>query len=93
MRKAVCVLILWAAGAAAQSVEGTVVDSVTGNGIPGVKVDLVAVSAAVESDDPGPPGAQPAAYSTTTDEQGYFRLEGVKAGRVHPAIPRCQSHR
>ncbi len=91
MRKAVCVLILWTAGAAAQSVEGTVVDSVTGNGIPGVKVDLVAVSASVESDDPGPPGAQPAAYSTTTDQQGHFRLEDVKAG-AYTARYRAANH-
>ena len=92
MRKAVCVLILWAAGAAAaQSVEGTVVDSVTGNGIPGVKVDLVAVSDAAESDDPGPPGARPAAYSATTDQQGHFRLEAVKAG-IYTAHYRAANH-
>jgi hypothetical protein len=91
MRKAVCLLFLWAAGAAAQSVEGSVVDSLTGNGIPGVKVDLVAVSTSVENDDPGPPGAQPAAYSATTDDQGRFRLEAVKAGTYTPRF-RAANH-
>lgn len=58
--------ILWTACASAQTVRGTVVNSATGRGIPGVKVDLV------WSGDP--------AYNTSTDAQGRFLFEHVQAG-------------
>jgi Carboxypeptidase regulatory-like domain len=59
-------VFFWVACAAAQSIQGTVVNTVTGNGVPGVKVELF------WSGDP--------AYSATTDGQGHFRLEHVQAG-------------
>jgi len=46
------------------TVEGRVIDSVTGVGIPGVAVEIH-----------GGPG-----YQTTTDESGEFRVTGVKYG-------------
>jgi hypothetical protein len=52
--------------AAAQTVQGTVVNASTGNGIPGVKVDLI------WSGEP--------AYAATTDERGRFLFEHVQAG-------------
>jgi uncharacterized GH25 family protein len=58
---------------AAQEVEGHVVNSLTSIDIPGVAVNLVQV----------PAGA--AAYSATTDSQGHFRIEAVKAG-IYTAI-------
>ena len=50
----------------AGSVEGTVVDDVTGIPLAGVQVDLLRGAAA--------------AYSSTTDAQGRFSIEDVKAG-------------
>ena len=58
--------ILAAAAFAAQTVDGHVVNSVTGADIPGVAVNLVR--------------AGEAAYSATTDSEGHFRIEAVKAG-------------
>ncbi len=66
MTRLFCVLMLGAAGAAAQTVEGSVLNSVTGSGIAGVTVDIVQKGNKV--------------YSTTTDTQGHFLVEGVKAG-------------
>jgi hypothetical protein len=51
-----------------QTVEGRVLNSVTGAGIPGAKVDLLQIQ----------PGK--IAYSATTDALGNFRIEGVKDG-------------
>ncbi|MDR3700934.1 MAG: carboxypeptidase regulatory-like domain-containing protein [Candidatus Sulfopaludibacter sp.] len=90
MRTAVCVLILWAGGAAAQSVEGTVVDSLTGNGIPGVKVELVRLSES-PGDDIITQIAGTASYSATTDRQGRFLMEDVKAG-TYTARYRAANH-
>jgi hypothetical protein len=58
--------MLAAAAFAAQTVDGHVVNSVTGIDIPGVTVNLIQ--------------AGEVAYSTTTDSQGHFRIEAVKAG-------------
>lgn len=58
--------ILAAAAFAAQTVDGHVVNSVTGADIPGVAVNLVR--------------AGEVAYSATTDSEGHFRIEAVKAG-------------
>jgi 5-hydroxyisourate hydrolase-like protein (transthyretin family) len=62
--------MLCATGAIAQSVEGTVVNVVTGNGIAGVKVQLAAAGA----------GSGGASYTAATDEQGRFHLDSVKEG-------------
>jgi uncharacterized GH25 family protein len=51
---------------AAQTVEGHVVNGVTGIDIPGVTVNLIQ--------------AGEVAYSAATDSQGHFRIETVKAG-------------
>jgi hypothetical protein len=58
--------VLAAAAFAAQTVDGHVVNSVTGIDIPGVTVNLLQ--------------AGEVAYSATTDSQGLFRTEAVKAG-------------
>jgi hypothetical protein len=55
--------------AAAQTVEGTIVDSLSGNGIAAVHVLLVPVS-----------GPASAGYFPTTDALGRFFLDGVKTG-------------
>jgi 5-hydroxyisourate hydrolase-like protein (transthyretin family) len=62
--------ILAAAAFAEQTVEGHVVNSVTGAGIAGVTVDLHAA---------GEMWRTPV-YSRTTDAEGRFRIEGVKDG-------------
>jgi hypothetical protein len=90
MRKLCCVLILWCACAAGQTVEGVVTDSITGYGVGGVKVDVVRTVAG------GPlrPGESrqdfqfrvfsamddKAAYSTVSDAQGRFRIPDVPEG-------------
>jgi len=58
--------MLAAVDGAAQTVDGHVVNSVTGFDIPGVAVNLVR--------------AGQVAYSATTDSQGHFRIEPVEAG-------------
>ena len=58
--------MLAAVAFAAQTVDGHVVDSVTGIDIPGVAINLVRTGEV--------------AYSTTTDSRGHFRIEAVKAG-------------
>ncbi len=82
-----CVLLLTAACALGQTVEGTVVDTITGNGIVDVKVELVRMPDTVSADPQverqnsifamaeGLP-----AYSATTDRQGRFVVEGVSPG-------------
>jgi hypothetical protein len=65
-RKILAVLVLTAAALAAQTIEGHVVDSVTGIGIPDVAVEIFRDFAKV--------------YAPTTDLQGRFRLEDVQEG-------------
>jgi hypothetical protein len=57
---------LWATCAAAQSIQGTVLNAATGSGIPGVQVELL------WSGEP--------AYNSTTDAQGRFVFDHVKEG-------------
>ncbi len=59
-------LMLAAVDCAAQTVDGHVVDSVTGIDVPGVAVNLVR--------------DEQVAYSGTTDAEGRFRIEAVAAG-------------
>src|SRR5882724_8898451 len=66
LRMILAAWILTAAALTAQTVEGHVVNSVTGDGIPGVTVYLFQ-------------GGQ-AAYSTTTGPLGRFRIDAVKDG-------------
>jgi hypothetical protein len=66
MAKRLCVLMLLAAGAVAQTVEGTVFDAATGAGAAGVKVELLK-------------GATPF-YETVTDGGGRFRFDNVREG-------------
>jgi hypothetical protein len=61
-----CVLLLLAAAAHAQTVDGTVVNSLTGNGIAGVYVEVLQRNAPV--------------HHATTDERGHFHFENVKDG-------------
>lgn len=67
MARFFCALMLLAACAAAQTVEGSVINSVTGNGIAAMRVEIR-------------PAAGRTGYSTTTDAQGHFLVEGVQAG-------------
>lgn len=63
----ILIAFLLAAGAlAAQTVDGHAVNAVTGIDVPGVTVNLIQ--------------AGQVAYSATTDSQGHFRIEAVKAG-------------
>ena len=64
MAKLVCLLLLLAWCALAQSVEGTVVDAATGVGIFGVKVELLR-------------GTSPF-YETSSDGAGRFRFDNVR---------------
>jgi Carboxypeptidase regulatory-like domain len=66
MMKLLCVLLLAACGQA-QTVEGSVINSVTGTGIAGVTVSLSSAS-----------GRQ--GYPNTTDALGHFIFENVKSG-------------
>jgi len=61
--------ILASAAPGVQTVEGHVVNAVTGAGIPAVKVVVFAF-----------PGGPADGYSTTTDAQGRFRIEGMEEG-------------
>jgi len=61
-----CFLVLWNASAIAQTVDGSVVDSASGIGIAGAKVELIQGDERV--------------YSVSADPQGNFRLEKVKEG-------------
>src|ERR1035441_6386124 len=71
------VLMLLAARAVAQTVEGSVFDAATGTGVGGVKVELLK-------------GATPF-YETTTDGGGRFRFDigvgGVKEGLRFMKLP------
>jgi uncharacterized GH25 family protein len=66
LRVILIALMLAAVAFAAQTVDGHVVNSLTGIDIPGVAVNLIQ--------------AGDVAYSATTDSQGHFRIEAVKAG-------------
>jgi 5-hydroxyisourate hydrolase-like protein (transthyretin family) len=68
-----CVL-LFAAAARAQTVEGTIVNTATGRGIPGARVILVRA---------GERASQPL-YSVNADSEGRFRMENVKEGAYVP---------
>jgi len=59
-------VIAWVSLSTAQTVTGTVINSVTGAGVPGVKVNLV--------------WSGDIAYSTTTDAQGQFLFDHVQDG-------------
>ena len=74
--------MMFATCAIAQSVEGTVVNVVTGNGIAGVKVAIAPAGGANASEDlKGRIFARlTGSYSATTDEQGRFRVDDVKEG-------------
>ena len=65
-------LLCAAAGLAAQSVEGTVVNRVTGTPVDGVKVMLNS--------------GNKSQYETTTDARGAFRLDGVTPGTYNPHL-------
>jgi hypothetical protein len=67
MARTFCALMLLATCAVAQTVEGTVINSVTGNGIPALRVEIKLAA--------GKTG-----YSSTTDAQGHFRVQGIQAG-------------
>jgi hypothetical protein len=66
LRKTLAAWILSAAALAAQVVEGRVVNTATGNGIPDVAVRLFTLGQT--------------AYTATTDATGGFRIEAVKDG-------------
>src|SRR5882762_3234424 len=66
MTKFFAILMFGAACATAQTVEGNVVNSATGIGIAGVKVEIRE--------------ARETAYTVTTDRKGHFLVEEVKAG-------------
>src|ERR1035441_5283278 len=77
------VLMLLAARAVAQTVEGSVFDAATGAGVGGVKVELLK-------------GATPF-YETTTDGGGRFRFDNVREGEYaaryqSPAYWRSEEH-
>jgi protocatechuate 3,4-dioxygenase beta subunit len=68
--KILTVWILTAAALAAQLVEGRVVNTATGNGVPDVSVGLLAMGQT--------------AYRATTDAAGRFRIEAVQDGWYTP---------
>jgi hypothetical protein len=67
-----CAPLLLAACAAAQTVEGTIVNTATDRGIGEVKVALVSTSRDHEP------------YTSTTDAAGHFVIENVKPGEYAP---------
>ena len=67
MTRVFCSLMLWAACGAAQTVEGTIVNSVTGTGMAAVRIFLMPISGQ-------------ASYSATTDDVGHFQFKGVQTG-------------
>jgi protocatechuate 3,4-dioxygenase beta subunit len=66
LRKTLAACILTASALAAQVVEGRVVNTANGNGVPDASVGLVAMGQT--------------AYRASTDATGRFRIEGVKDG-------------
>ena len=71
MRKAFAVFILFTSGAAAQMVEGNIIDSATNVGIARVAVHLELASGSDSKDEP---------YDTATDALGHFVFARVKPG-------------
>jgi hypothetical protein len=69
LKTAFCCMLLLTASAAAQTVEGTVVDSATGSGIAAARVFLMPASGDPEN-----------GHFATADPLGHFRFEGVKTG-------------
>ncbi|MGO9261561.1 MAG: carboxypeptidase regulatory-like domain-containing protein [Bryobacteraceae bacterium] len=71
MPKPLCLLMLLArvpfGPASAQTVEGNVIDSLTGNGIPAMRVEIR-------------PASGETSYFTMTDVEGHFVVEGVRPG-------------
>ncbi len=67
MTNVFCGLMLLAAGGAAQTVEGTIVNSVTGTGVAAARVFLMPVSGQTD-------------YFATTDALGHFLFKGVETG-------------
>jgi hypothetical protein len=67
MTRVFCSLMLLAACGAAQTVEGTIVNSVTGTGVAAVRVFLMPVS-------------RQTGHSATTDAVGHFLFKGVQTG-------------
>jgi hypothetical protein len=66
MAKLLCFMTLWATCAAAQTVEGGVIDSATGRGLAGVRAEFLQGTKTI--------------YDATSDAQGHFTIEGVKDG-------------
>ena len=69
LNTAFCGMLLLTASAAAQTVEGTVVDTATGSGIAAARVFLIPASGDPEN-----------GRFATADPLGHFRFEGVKTG-------------
>jgi protocatechuate 3,4-dioxygenase beta subunit len=90
MLKLFWVLMLCCSCGMAQTVEGSVVDSATGNGIPGVQVEIVRLSGPASSGTADGRSEEQrrtievfegrAAYSTTADAHGRFRIQDVQDG-------------
>src|SRR5215831_977974 len=80
MPKLLCLLVLASACASGQRIEGMVADSVTGNGIPGMKVEIVPVNGTAAAPRMVDLVERTALYSATTDAQGRFRIDDVQDG-------------
>jgi hypothetical protein len=80
MARLVWAILLAVLCAMAQRVEGTVIDTSTGNGIPGVTVELVRGNAADTRARAIDAMEGKALYSASTDAQGRFRLDDVQDG-------------
>jgi hypothetical protein len=66
MPKLACLLTLFVCCAAAQTVEGVVLDGATGAGVVGVKAELLRAGSVI--------------YDTLTDSRGHFRFDKVREG-------------
>src|SRR4026207_1345567 len=88
MAKLCALSMLWAARAAAQTVEGRVIDSVTGSGIPGATVELIRLASTTQQqtiDFQALDGK--AAHVSTTDAQGRFRNRKCSRGCLRRPLP------
>jgi len=79
LRATLLASIYASAALAAQTVEGHMVNAATGAGIPGIRVRLLPAG-----DSPGRFSETGKVYSTATDAQGHFRIEGVEDGAYSP---------